>query len=895
MKKLFLTIAVAALALFSSCSGGGDHFISDSAFMKQVQQDLEAKQKQLPNGDFFSILQNEGLTTYEKEALQFLYAYMPESDIVDQTGDFFLKNVQLTQQAVNEMPWGKQLDESLIRYFVLPLRVNNEPLDMAREVFYGELKDRVKNLSLLDAIIEVNHWCHEKMVYTPSDGRTSSPLQSLRTAYGRCGEESTFCVAALRSVGIPARQVYAPRWAHTDDNHAWVEAWVDGGWHFLGACEPEPVLDLGWFNAPASRSMLMHTKVFGNYNGAEEVMVHQQNFTEINVIDNYAQSARMDVAVVDAAGKPVEGAKVEFKVYNYAEFYTVATKYTDKEGKTFLSSGLGNLLVWVSKDNKFGYEKLSFGKEKEKTVTLSHEAGEVCELDLDIVPPPVHFDKPNVTPEQRANNDKLMAREDSIRNAYVATMMNHAKAAAWAAENQLDSAVVAPMLEKSRGNHPAITGYLKGAADKALAVALLKTVSAKDLRDVPQEVIENHLTNTTRLEGVSEEMFNQYVLCPRVELEQLTCYKPFFQQAIEAEAAKTYQADPAQLVLWVKDNIKLDDAVNETSVPVSPMGVWKAKVADTRSRAIFFVSVCRSLGIPSRLDPVNGKVQYLKENAWVDVDFEKGQSEMSKGTVQLAYTATPEMKNPRYYTHFTLSKFENGTFQLLDFTGGDTDMGDGSDLESMRKGLTLDEGYYQLCSGTRQPDGSVLSHLSYFNVKKGETTSLNLVMRPSNAGKQEIGKLDAALTFQPLVLEDKTIAKKEDGQQALKDAKEGYYIAVVLGVNEEPTNHVLRDIATLKADFEQWGQPIYMFFPGAEQLAKFRLQDFPGLPSTIQYGLDKEVVLQKAMAEGGQLGDPDQLPIVVLANTDGRVFFASQGYTIGMGEQLMKVVHNLNK
>lgn len=95
-------------------------------------------------------------------------------------------------------------------------------------IFYEELKDRVKGLSLYDAVLEVNHWCHEKVIYTPSDARTSSPLASVKTAYGRCGEESTFTVAALRSVGIPARQVYTPRWAHTDDNHAWVEAWVNG-------------------------------------------------------------------------------------------------------------------------------------------------------------------------------------------------------------------------------------------------------------------------------------------------------------------------------------------------------------------------------------------------------------------------------------------------------------------------------------------------------------------------------------------------------------------------------------------------------------------------------------------------------------------------------------------
>ena len=73
----------------------------------------------------------------------------------------------------------------------------------------------------------------------------------VKTAYGRCGEESTFTVAALRSVGIPTRQVYTPRWAHTDDNHAWVEAWVDvNGTSWVLA--NEPVLNLGWFNAPAS-------------------------------------------------------------------------------------------------------------------------------------------------------------------------------------------------------------------------------------------------------------------------------------------------------------------------------------------------------------------------------------------------------------------------------------------------------------------------------------------------------------------------------------------------------------------------------------------------------------------------------------------------------------------
>ena len=72
------------------------------------------------------------------------------------------------------MSWGKNVTDELFRHFVLPIRVNNENLDDSRKVFYGELKERVKGLSMKDAILEVNHWCHEKVVYRPSDARTSS-------------------------------------------------------------------------------------------------------------------------------------------------------------------------------------------------------------------------------------------------------------------------------------------------------------------------------------------------------------------------------------------------------------------------------------------------------------------------------------------------------------------------------------------------------------------------------------------------------------------------------------------------------------------------------------------------------------------------------------------------
>ena len=87
--------------------------------------------------------------------------------------------------------------------------------------------------------------------------------------------------------------------------------------------------------------------------------------------------------MTDAEGQPVADATVEFKVYNYAEFYTVATKHTDRSGHASLTAGKGDMLVWASKDGRFGYSKLSFGKDNELKITLDKNAGETYSLPLE--------------------------------------------------------------------------------------------------------------------------------------------------------------------------------------------------------------------------------------------------------------------------------------------------------------------------------------------------------------------------------------------------------------------------------------------------------------------------------------------------------------------------------
>ncbi len=885
----FLSIcALSVVLMFSTLSCTEKHLIGDEAERAAVQADFENRAASLTQGDLFKVFEQE-MSEQQREALTFLYAYMPLGDITDYSGEFFLENIDYTFRAKEEMPWGKLIPEREFRHFVLPVRVNNENLDDSRKVFYEELKDRVKNLSLHDAVLEVNHWCHEKVVYTPSDARTSSPLASVKTAYGRCGEESTFTVAALRSVGIPARQVYTPRWAHTDDNHAWVEAWVDGKWYFLGACEPEPVLNLGWFNAPASRGMLMHTKVFGRYNGPEEIMHQNPNYTEINIIGNYAPAAKASVKVTDADGQPVKDAKVEFKVYNYAEFYTVATKKTDDAGQTFLSAGKGDMLVWASKDGRFGYGKLSFGKDATLELKLDKKAGESYSLELDIVPPAEGANMPEVTAEQRDENNRRMAIEDSIRNAYVGTFMSDASAREFAKKYQLDEDAVAKILVASRGNHDVITNFmarLRSDKSKAGGIDMLQRISAKDLRDVSLDVLIDHMQSHVYRENM--DYFRRFIRNPRVANEMLTPYKAFFKEAIPEEDKATFKADWMRLVAWVSENIRVDANCNLGGAPISPAGVWKARVADAHSRDIFFVSMARSLGIPSRIDEVTGKVQLINVDGAIDVDFGSiNKEESPKGKLIAKYKPIKSLSDPKYYSHFSISKLtDEGTLQLLNYDEGDIDMGEGATWSNLLKnGTALDEGNYLMVTGTRLASGGVLAEMEFFPIHSGKTTTLDLVMRESQDDVQVIGSFNSESLYKPL--------EGEDLKSILNTTGRGYFVVAVLGVNQEPTNHALRDIAAKAKDFEDWGRGMVLLFPSEEDYAKFRPQDFPGLPKNITFGIDKDGSIQAQIAKEMKLANKTILPMFIIGDTFNRVVFVSQGYTIGLGEQLMKVIHKL--
>ena len=769
------------------------------------------------------------LTDEEKEYLAFLYGAMPLPDMTGYSFGYWLANVRKAMEVRRNAAW--DIPEREFRHFVLPVRVNNEALDDFRTLYADELCARVKGMPLAEAALEINHWCHEMATYAPSDARTLPPTGTIAAGLGRCGEESVLAVAALRAAGIPARQVYTPRWAHTDDNHAWVEVFVDGRWHFMGACEPEPVLDLAWFNAPVSRAMLLHTLAFGDYKGPEDVIRKTHSFTEINVIRSYIPTRRTNVKVLDMSGAPVEGAAVEFKIYNYAEFYTVAKSITGADGMAGLDTGLGDILVWAYDDGKFGIAKAS-GEMTE--VVLDHTVGEAAGIDLEIVPPVENPIPSTATAEEIRTNTLRLAYEDSVRAA------------------------------RPKGNAAVLDAFRKAHPGEN-AEALLASLSIKDMGDVRPDVLEDAIAHCG-------EEFIRYRDCPRISYEPLL---PYFKEIGTGLAADT----PEEIIDWVRANIEVDDTLNPQMIYIPPVTVWRSRISDTRSREIFFVAACRSKGIEARIDEVTGKTQYRDGESWMDVEWDERSPETASiGYVQASYSPVSWLSNPLYYRHFTLSKIEDGSATLLSF---DEDEEPGW-KELLSRPCPVEEGYYLLTSGVRMASGNVSAHLEFFNVHEGEVSDVPLVLEYEDGGIAVIGNIDAEATYLP--------EGSSGPESLLSTTGRGYFALALIKDFSEPSVHALRQIASSADLLNGWGRSLVVLGADAESCRK--MAEYLADVDTVHYGTDPDGRIQEMVAEGC-MRETGKLPVVIIADSFGRVVYYSSGYNTSLSEQLRTVINQL--
>ena len=870
--KLFFIVNCLLFCLLSSSAVAQDDYWSAVRQDYQNRKDIPQYVRERMDNTGFRPMDTEKIDGDLARYLTFLYAYMPMSDLIDYNFDFYKDQVKVALEARQTFSWGKSIPDDIFRHFVVVYRVNNENLDTARSYIFHQLKDRIKNMSMYDAALEVNHWCHEYVDYQPADVRTSAPLATLKTSHGRCGEESTLTVTALRAVGIPARQCYTPRWAHCDDNHAWVEVWVDGKWWFLGACEPDPDLNMGWFAYPSTRTMMVHTNVFGRYDGPEEVNKKTHYYSCINVLSNYADTVHLTVTVVDDQHKPIKDALVRFKLYNYAEYYTLAAKLTDENGQASLVTGKGDLLVWVSKDDMYAYDKVDGRIENQHTIMLKPEANIADQPghreywhDFTIVPPVGNPDIPVPDPARQALCDQRKHYEDSLREAYRAKFPTEEWVNANLKSEYFTDEELYDIVHRSEGNYAEIIKFLQKHSKKEDGLYLKEFVASladKDLRDTEGDLLDALLSNHRGYDKYPKDVFIKGILSPRISNELLR----YGDAILWKKPYNVLGAKPtvAQMRQYTLDSIVVDPECNYYNCPISPSGVCCLKRADAHSRDIFFVALCREHQVPAYMDNSNGDIFAWENGKWNLVTFEEKPVEEYKTLI---------LHNPNkmgYYTQYTLQRFENGEFVSFDFENDPR-------VETDPIVLSVPAGYYCLSLGERHDDGSVFSQMQFFNVTKDTTQRRVDFFR-------EIQDSFLPLGVYGIINMKKTEVGGRPLSSILKSSKKEHIILCMGMPGTEPVNHLMKEIAAKQEGYETWnGQ---MFFVKKEGLWKSE----PGQPKNLCVIEDNysELVEIFSKALDKELGK--RSPMCFVIDNKGNIIYFSEGYNIGVGDRMLEIV-----
>lgn len=876
---------------------------------EQIEKGFQQAMCELGSGADEILQQMTGCTPEEMILMKYLYGTMPISDAVNYSFAYFLDYGRHGVYLWNKGAYGIREEEELFLHYVVYHRINEEDISPCRSFFYSQFHSRISELSMEKAALEINYWCAEEATYQSTDDRTVSPMTVYQSGFGRCGEESTFTVSALRSAGIPARQVYAPRWSHCDDNHAWVEVWCEGEWHFMGACEPEKILNKGWFTNASSRAMLIHSRWFGSEGSNEDVIQKEGRLYVLNQTQRYANTVRLMVKVEDEWENPIQGAMVDFEILNYSEFYPVASVLTDEKGNASMVTGLGSCHIQVSKEERFGECLVNTNESSTCTIRVSRttqkdaqdlgkdtksELKEMVWQEFDMIAPKdakIHTKQP--TKEQKEAGELRFAQASSMRQRKIEQMYKKEEAAKLASIYGED---ILSILEESRGNFPEIEKFLQSEEHQEWRKKLLGVLSKKDYRDLKSHVLEDHIHHALLYsESIKEEIFVSYLLNPRIHTEPMTAYRGHIFSLFSREEKELFRNAPEKIWFYICKNIREREDLDCQSLVTAPCACLDTGIGSKRSKEHLFVAVCRTLGIPARLNPADLSMEY-----YADGTFHRVEKSAEK-TCQLELYSG-DTTNWVYFQNWTIAIRKSGRYHSLNLNG----------LELQNNHLlSLEPGEYRIITSNRLPNGNLFAKSCHVTLETGDYKKIMLTLREAKLSDMlehiELNDFQLKTGNGSLILASELVNKRTAGsisnsinksidELSIKSISEQFpttmdekNLIIWLEESKEPTEHILNELYERKEEFNSRNHQIIFVLRN-----KKALQD-PTLSKTLK-AIPKIRTYYDEVAENvNTLGrrmyvDPDKLPLILVINSEMIGIYATSGYNVGTGDMLLRIL-----
>ena len=822
---------------------------------ESVQIEFEERLRLLSEGRRHEIRRSfSSLSTEAAELTRWLYANSPLSDCENYDVALFFSAARHGAFLLETMPEVRKLPEYLFLNYILHPRVNEEVLCDCRAFFHAQLCERTAGLSPREAALEINYWSAEQVCYRATDLQTRSALQIYRSGYGRCGEESVFAVNVLRAMGIPARQVYVPRWSHCDDNHAWVEIWCDGKWNYLGACEPEEVLNRGWFTSAASRAMLVHSRCFGTPED-ERVISKEGAVTYLNQTARYADSTDIRIKICDAEDRPARGAQVEFCVLNAGQWYPIAVTTADEAGNTGLTCGRGSLLVRAS-CGVFSAERLiNTAADTFLSLRLSPSKKAEPWRSFLFVPPTETQDRgEHPTENQLRRNRERKKTADAARKRRIAAMLDEGRAV------RLEKCCGSSMryiLKESYGNFSTLCTFLEEAktdSERARRVRLLQALSPKDWSCVGMEVLRDMLL----LPDNGEES------CPRVGHEPLSSFCAAVRERYSAAQCAEFRADPRKLYRWIRKNLRSLPQQEYARLFTLPAAALAGGYAEPASQELLFVAACRALGIGARRNPLDGRPEFWQNGVFVPAE------EADRASLVLQRTPGEKWIPDADFGVMLLSA---GVWKPLGLSA--------AKWLNHTMTLSLYAGTYRILTSVRLPNGSQRGCELLLSLSAGETKTV-LLHRES---------VDFSELLVDFSVPDVTFLNACGAKLRFSELTSRPAIFLWPESGGEPAEHLFNELLAQKNAFES--ACVYVLVRSWAEAENEKLRAVLAALPGASVLLDRDGEMAKLLARKTYV-DPDALPLLLVTDRHLHVVSAAAGYRVGSVDLALRIYKSVS-
>ncbi|NJO88207.1 MAG: hypothetical protein HC831_03975 [Chloroflexia bacterium] len=150
-----------------------------------------------------------------------------DSEVI--TSSYLIDNIEWAFKVWKEQPWGKNINFEIFCDYILPYRLDDEPIDNWREKLYrkynlyldsvrlarGNVVDACKKLcSVLRDSFDSGS---QHLGHLPS----LSPSRLMKYRKGSCRDDAHFIAYIMRAVGIPVSVEFTPQWPFRSMGHTW--------------------------------------------------------------------------------------------------------------------------------------------------------------------------------------------------------------------------------------------------------------------------------------------------------------------------------------------------------------------------------------------------------------------------------------------------------------------------------------------------------------------------------------------------------------------------------------------------------------------------------------------------------------------------------------------------